>query len=63
MVWFGMVEWLVEESTMSSFAALIQITRSGHKKNLQCYGSVEIDIFSHKKNSGSNRQMVVGKKC
>ena len=26
MVWFGMVEWLVEESTMFSFAALIQIT-------------------------------------
>ena len=26
MVWFGMVEWLVEESTMSSFAALKQIT-------------------------------------
>ena len=46
MVWFGMVEWLVEESTMSSFAALIQITMA-IKKHHQCYGSVEIDIFSH----------------
>ena len=40
---YGMVEWLVEESTMSSFAALKQITVA-IKKHLQCYGSVEIDI-------------------
>ena len=46
MVWCDMVEWLVKESTMSSFAALIQITMA-IKKHLQCYGSVEIDIFSH----------------
>ena len=45
MVWYGMVEWLVEESTMSSFAALIQITMA-IKKYLQCYGSVEVSIFS-----------------
>ena len=31
---------------MSSFAAF-NTDPNGHKKHLQCYGSVEIDIFSH----------------
>ena len=60
MVWFGMVEWLVEESTMSSFGALIRITLA--IKNIFSVMAALKSIFLAIKNSGSNRQMVVCKK-
>ena len=57
-LFFGMVEWLIEES-MSSFATFIQSTKAIKTSSLLWQRSNP--YFEPSTNSGSNRQIVISK--